>query len=124
MRAVGALNFGTYGAANIRGRALKAADKVLSIACTKGSPGVRIALSNGRHFTNGKRHMHDSNKVRIAYQIYTSRTHKTVWNELNTVSYSPTSDAPTEIKMFGKIPGGQHVESGEYHDTVVATVDF
>jgi len=119
------LNFGTYKEFNQDGHALKGKGKVLSIACTKGSTGVRIALDDGRHFSHNHRHMlgpkrHD----KVVYEIYTTAKRNVVWNKINTVSYVPVNDQPAAITMYGRVPGKQKPPPGEYSDTLVASVDF
>jgi spore coat protein U-like protein len=119
-----ALDLGTYGSANVDGKALVNKGRVLSIACTRGSAGVRIALNNGSHFSNSQRHVLGPKKKKVAYQIYTSDSHKTVWNSTNTVAYTTKSDAATAISLYSKVPGGQKPPPGQYSDTLTATVDF
>jgi len=119
-----ALSLGTYGSSNAGGKALAGNGKVLSIACTKGTAGVRIALNNGTHFSNSKRHVLGPNSKKVSYQIYTNSGLTTVWNSKNTVAYTPKSDVATAIEMYSKVPGGQKPPPGQYSDTLTATVDF
>ena len=119
-----ALDLGTYGSANVKGTALVGKGRVLSIACTRGSAGVRIALNNGTHFSNSKRHVLGPQSKKVAYQIYTTANLTTVWNSANTVAYSPKSSNATAIALYSKVPGGQKPPAGQYSDTLTATVDF
>jgi spore coat protein U-like protein len=119
-----ALDLGTYGAANVKGKALVSNGRVLSIACTRGAAGVRIALNNGTHFSNANRHVLGPKSKKVAYQIYTTKSLKTVWNATNTVAYAPKSDDATAIALYSKVPGGQKPPAGQYSDTLTATVDF
>lgn len=119
-----ALDLGTYGAKNVNGKALLGKGRVLSIACTRGTPGVRIALNNGTHFSNSKRHVLGPKSKKVAYQIYTTNNLTTVWNSANTVGYTPTSSAATTIALYSKVPGGQNPPPGQYSDTLTATVNF
>lgn len=119
-----ALALGTYGSSNAGGKALVGNGKVLSISCTKNAPAVRIALNNGTHFSNSKRHVAGPNSKKVAYQIYTGSNLKTVWNSSNTVAYTPRSSAATSISMYSKVPGGQKPPPGQYSDTLTATVNF
>jgi spore coat protein U-like protein len=125
LRAPESLNFGSYGPENLKGEALKGAADVFTIACTKNTPGVKIALNNGRHFNHGRRHLeHFRGKAHVIYQIYTNARRNVVWNETNTVAYIARSGQPTAITMYGKVPGDQKVIAGEYSDTLTATVNF
>lgn len=119
-----ALNFGTYHESNTDGKPIRKREKVLLIACTKGAMGVDVGLSHGRHWEHKERHMTGPHHERVAYQIYTSAKHKTVWDESHTVKYVPRTDQPTYITMFGEVFGKQNPRAGEYHDTLVATVNF
>jgi spore coat protein U-like protein len=119
-----ALDLGTYGAANVKGKALVGKGRVLSIACTRGSAGVRIALNNGTHFSNANRHVLGPKSKKVAYQIYTTKGLATIWNATNTVAYTPKSSAATTISLYSKVPGGQKPPPGQYSDTLTATVDF
>ena len=119
-----ALDLGTYGSRNVNGKALVGKSRVLSIACTRGSAGVRIALNNGTHFSNSKRHVLGPKSKKVAYQIYTTASRKTVWNSTKTVAYTARSNAATAIALYSKVPGGQKPPAGQYSDTLTATVDF
>jgi spore coat protein U-like protein len=119
-----ALDLGTYGSSNVNGKALIGKGRVLSIACTRGSTGVRIALNNGTHFSNSKRHVLGPKSKKVAYQIYTTDTLNTVWNSTNTVGYAPKSSAATTIALYSKVQGGQNPPPGQYSDTLTATVNF
>jgi len=119
-----ALDLGTYGSKNVKGKALVSKGRVLSIACTRGSAGVRIALNNGAHFSGSDRHVLGPKKKKVAYEIYTTANLKTVWNATNTVAYTPKSDAATTISLYSKVPGGQAPPPGQYTDTLTATVNF
>ncbi len=66
----------------------------------------------------------------LAYQIYTDATYTQVWGDNTTgVSISGTvvsllvTGADTQF-IYGRIPGGQFVESGIYSDNLIITVTY
>lgn len=125
LRSPNSLDFGHYKAAQSRTGTLDANANVLSIACTKRSPGVTIALDNGRNYSGTHRNLGARDgKSFIAYEIYTAPDHSTAWTTVNRVSYVAASDAATDIPMYGRAYPGQNPSPGHYDDTVTAMVNF
>lgn len=121
-----ALNFGIYDPAVQRadGHVDVTAD-ALWISCTKGAAGVAIALDEGGHRAGNRRAMvADGAGGAIYYEVYTSATHSTVWNQVNTIAYVPAHRGAQRIALYGRIPGGQAVRPGRYTDTLLALVNF
>lgn len=118
------LDLGTY--VSNQDRPLKTQSKMLLIACTKGTPDVRVALSEGRHFMNGHRHLRGPapGHRKIEYEIYVGPLYKEVWNTVHTVTYKAKNDKPFALTLYGKVFKNQKVPPGEYHDHLVATVEF
>lgn len=124
LRSPNSLNFGHYKTPS-RARAIDVSANVLSIACTKGAPGVSIALDNGRNYSGAHRNLGArAGRSLVAYEIYTAPNHSTAWTTVNRVSYVATSDAATDIPMYGRAFPGEHPSPGHYSDTVTAMVNF
>lgn len=125
LRSPNSLDFGHYKAAQTRSGAVDVNTNVLSIACTKGAPGVSIAIDNGRNYSGTHRNLEaGAGKSLIAYEIYTTPDHSTAWTTVNRLAYVPASDAATDIPMYGRAYPGQNPRPGHYDDTVTAMVNF
>lgn len=125
LRSQNSLDFGHYSSVQRRNGAIDVSANVLSIACTKGAPGVTIALDNGRNYSGAHRNLgaRDGTSL-VAYEIYTSPDHSTAWTTINTVSYAPAGNAATDVPMYGRAFPGEHPVTGHYVDTVMAMVNF
>jgi spore coat protein U-like protein len=118
------LDFGTYDP-HAKGAAPEAVANALSIACTKGTPGIRVALDGGESFADSHRNLRDDANHTIAYEIYTGPDHATVWNMIATVAYLPTTGQPTAIPLYGRVLAvNAKPEPGHYVDTLLAMVNF
>ena len=118
------IDFGTYDP-HARGSAPEAVANALSIACTKGSPGVRVALDGGESYADSHRNLRDDANHTIGYEIYTGPDHATVWNMIQTVAYVPVTSQPTAIPLYGRVlPQPAKPEPGHYVDTLLAMVNF
>jgi spore coat protein U-like protein len=120
------LNFGGYDPVVTNNTAaLDVAPNALSVACTRGAPGVTVNLDLGIHAIGSTRYMSDGAGHTLQYEIYTTAGRTVVWNATNSVSYSPTSMAATTLPVYGRVPGGQDAYTAvSYSDTVTATVNF
>jgi len=125
------LAFGNYDPVVVNRTAnLDVSPNALSVACTRGAPGVTIALDNGTHYgavTAGKRYLADTATPidYLNYEVYTTSARTTVWNSTNTVSYTSTSMAAHAVTVYGRVPFGQDVKvNANYSDSMVATVNF
>jgi spore coat protein U-like protein len=118
------LDLGTY--VSGQNQPLKTQSKLLMIACTKGAPDVHVILSEGRHFLDGHRHLRGPapGNRKIEYEIYVGPKYKEVWNPVHPVTYKPKSDKPFALTLYGKVFKNQKVPPGEYHDHLIATVEF
>lgn len=119
-----ALDFGAVPSSALRSP-IDTNANVLSIACTKGAQSISIALDNGQNFTGSHRNLAGRGlRDLVAYEVFTSADHSTVWNMVNTVSYVPLSDLATNVTMYGRILGGQRPRPGRYADRLLAMVNF
>jgi spore coat protein U-like protein len=97
-----------------------------STTCTKGAS-VTLEIgsgNNGGTYTNATRAMTFSGATtNLAYELYEQSAHTTVWNTTNTVAYTGTGNTDTQT-IYGVIPHGQNVTSGNYSDTVLISAVY
>jgi spore coat protein U-like protein len=128
--------FGTYDPLGVNATTPLSITGTISLSCTRGSnaPTPTISLNNGSNSANVggvvcattvcSRAMASGTSY-LAYDLYTDSAHSTVWNSTNTVSYSSTTMAATNVSVYGYIPAGQNAAYGNtYIDSVTATVNF
>lgn len=124
----GTLAFGTYDAvtgAQVDGSA------TLTVACSRGAL-TSITLGQGANPNTGSsdaiplRRMKDSSANALSYSLFTDSLRLLPWGNtaLTGETYIPTSSAPQNVTVYGRITALQDVPSGSYSDTVVATISF
>ena len=120
-----ALAFGGYDPVSTNASAALDQTSTLSVACTKGTSAT-VSLDLGTHATGATRRMQHSSTATefLTYELYTTAARTTVWNTTNTVAYSAASKAASSLTVYGQVAGGQDVATGNYSDTVVATITF
>jgi spore coat protein U-like protein len=85
--------------------------------CSKGS------LSNYRAMTDGASHY-------LSYQLWQNSSDTTQWafgsscGAPTAVTQTATGTTANTISVYGTIPGGQNVNTGNYSDAVTVTVSF
>lgn len=124
-----AVAFGEYDPVVTNASTVLDATGKVSVTCTNGAPSL-ITLGQGpdpdaastdaapvRRMKSGSNY--------LSYQLYSEATHTTVWGN------DATSDVPNtgtganqDITVYGRVPAGQNVPTGNYTDTVVATITF
>jgi spore coat protein U-like protein len=135
---VSALAFGTYDPIGINSTAALNASGQVSIACSKGSIGVTIAMDGGTHAVGAQRQMiGTSAKGLLNYNVslppgtaagaVCTSAAGTAWTAtgagLLTLTASP-SKAARSYYVCGSIPAGQDVPADTYTDTILATLNF
>jgi spore coat protein U-like protein len=137
---ISALAFGAYDPIVANATAPLNATGVLSVACAKGATGMTIAMNDGLHGTTGQRRMQKGTVTTdvLLYNIFQppsntpsvacAATGTIAWNTtagtgVLTLSSSP-SKAARLYNVCGTIPPGQDATTGEYTDTVIATLNF
>ena len=129
-----AIAFGNYDPVAANAATPLDATGTLSVACTKGSPGVKIALATGTNPSGGStctapaRNMNNGANL-LAYALYQDSGRTQTWGcdtsaSGNAVSYNPASKAAVAMTVYARIPAGQDIPAGAYADTVVATISF
>lgn len=119
----GTLDFGTH-------RSLTA---IVSIGSTVGNGSLRVncllntpykvLLSAGNSGNVSARRMLGPASAQVAYNLYTSATYATVWDNTNGVSGTGTG-ADQYLQVFGRVPVQATPASGTYTDTITVTVSW
>ena len=125
--AISDMAFGVYDPLRANARAALDATATLSLVCTRGTMGA-VSVDAGRHGggDEGERQM-SSGSQRLAYQIFRDPSRTAVWEagvEGTTFVAGGGPLAPDRIRLFGRVPPNQMVLSGQYVDTITATVQF
>jgi len=93
----------------------------ISVSCSQGTP-YQIGLSQGSHFSGGRRMSSGSSFVN--YELYSDPSRTNVWSTTQVVSFTGNGSSQSHT-IFGRIPGGQSVPTtGSYADTIVATISY
>jgi spore coat protein U-like protein len=117
------IDFGTYDPATTT--TIDVTTEALQIQCTKGSPGVSIALDNGQYYTGTHRSMRTTGgNGSVDYEIYTASTRSVIWNRTQTVLYSSVGRQFVRIPLYGRVLGAHSPAPGDYSDTLTALVNF
>ena len=93
---------------------------------TKGAA-PSIALALGGNASGSSRRLSDGAGNYLTYELYQEAARSTVWGTTGgavlTAAAAP-SKAARNFTVYGRVAGNQDVPSGNYADTVVATVNF
>ena len=106
----------------------------ISVACTKGITISSIVLSQGNNFGGSVRRMSDGNGHYVPYQLFTDRSHTTLWGDGTSATGSAlaggftasTSASSTQtFSVYGLVRAAdEDVPPNAYNDTVDVTVNF
>jgi spore coat protein U-like protein len=115
------LNFGPYSGV------LVDAESSVSPTCSTGTP-YTIGLTQGTATgaTVSNRSMTGPAAELLHYELFQDSSHATPWGDtIGTDTLSSTgTGAEQTFPVFGVIPAGQFVQSGQYSDTVTVTLTF
>jgi spore coat protein U-like protein len=105
----------------------------MNVTCTSGATSIRLdmgATGNTGCSATTTRCMKNGSNL-LSYELYKDSNHTTVWSTGSTggLTLSPTSwgaSNPDTVTIYGEIPAGQDaaVSSGNYTDSITATVNF
>jgi len=101
----------------------------VTIRCVGARPGldpISVSLSSGLNGSFQPRRMFGGFET-LTYNLYLDPGNTQVWGDGTggTQQYtSVTSNRPTTLTIFGRIPPGQDVSVGTYSDTIIATINF
>jgi spore coat protein U-like protein len=123
------LAFGAYNPATTHLTAPLDGTGTVTVSCTLDAP-VAITLGQGANALGGStadvplRQM-ASGANRLAYFLYTETTRTTVWGNTTASDLAFTGTGGSDPHtVFGRVTAGQNKPTGDYVDTVVATVTF
>ena len=131
----GAIAFGDYDPLGANATAGVAGDvqasTTLSVKCTKGTaPTISLGAGNNG-FTDPSRFMKSANNVLLAYKLTQpsaalNADSGTTWKPSDNFQLPTSTGRGTAINfpVYGHLAGGQDVETGDYSDTVQATVNY
>jgi len=121
------LSFGSYDPLGANATQELDAIATVSLTCTRNSIAT-VAIDRGQNPTGGNltRRL-ASGDQRLDYEIYRDPARTETWsagnNALRYVAAAGITST-SELMVYGRIPSGQDVASGNYNDVVTATVDF
>lgn len=102
----------------------------VTITCSKGMA-TTIGLDRGLHAdyaqdtTRAMKHV--LRDEYLSYDLYQDAVHTTLWGASGAHLVVPPvapDTKPRTYLIFGRVPAGQDVSIGHYHDTIVAIVNF
>lgn len=118
------MGFGTYVPGSLAVQSLATIEAV----CTNGIE-ARILLDEGQNpgpgssLLNPQRRMADNFGDYLNYQLYVDNSYSSVWDGVNGVSYFGVG-FPTGVTVYGEVPSGQNVPSGDYGDLITVTISY
>jgi spore coat protein U-like protein len=117
------LSFGTYDP--FGGSALDATTSIVFTA-TKEVKNMRMELAKGSSASYAQREM-TSCPDRLGYNIYTDSVRQTVWGDGTGgtqyyVNANPPDKKEVTVPVYGRIPTGEDVATGQYTDNVSVTI--
>ena len=124
------LTFGHYNSLTTHRAAPLDVNGTVTITCSKGMV-TRIALDPGRHAaqavgtTRAMKLL--SGDDYLNYELYQDIVRTTLWGSTGETLFVPPvapDTKPRSFFVFGRIPAGQTIASGDYADTVMAIVNF
>jgi spore coat protein U-like protein len=122
-----AVAFGAYDPVVTNAAAAKDAAGSVIIACTKGAvPTIGLGLGANSLGPSTRRMLGVSGDL-LTYELYQPAGYTTIWGTSGPNLFSAGASVGRAARTFavnGRIPGGQDVATGNYTDTVVATVNF
>jgi spore coat protein U-like protein len=119
----GTLSFGAYDPLTANDTAPLDASGTFTVRCTRGVS-ANIGLDNGQNFLSSRR-MSDGGTSFLSYELYSDSGRNTVWNNTsNRVNYVAPNRSAHTLTVYGRVPGAQDPEAGNYGDTVAAIAEF
>jgi len=100
------------------------------VTCTKGATSITLGMGNSANAPAGctapQRCLQDGSTGHyLNYQLYSDTSRTLVWTTAVAETISGGITTPTNVPVYGQIPGGQDASVGAaYADSVTATVNF
>ncbi len=102
----------------------------VSVTCTTGAS-TTVTLGQGSNANGGSsaavplRRMKAGTADFLSYELYSDSGRSTVWADTAPTGKAHTGvGTQTDLTVYGSVPGGQNAATGNYTDSVVATVTF
>ncbi|MDB9320881.1 spore coat U domain-containing protein [Nodularia spumigena CS-591/04] len=122
--------FGNYDPIGTHATAALEATGSLTTTCTNGSSSL-VTLSQGNSpeasstDAEPRRRLENGNNDFLSYEIFTGETRVANWGNTDNSSVMVSGTGQqVNTTIYARIPAAQNVSSGNYTDTVVATIDF
>lgn len=115
------LSFGNYTGAKLQ------ATTTLQIACTGGDPyNVGLNAGTGAGATITTREMTGPGGAEMGYQLFSNSGYSVNWgNTIGTNTVTGTGNGAVQtLTVYGQIPAGQSPPTGNYTDTITATLTY
>ncbi len=97
------------------------ASSALTVNCSQGTP-YTISLGNGANYSNVRRMAWGASHVE--YNLYQDSSRSLEWGGTSTKTGTGSGSDQT-LSVFGRIPSGQNItNTGNYGDTVIATITY
>ena len=115
------LNFGNYTGAVLN------ATTTIQVACTSGTSytvGLNAGTAAGATVTKRSMTLNGGTTL-LGYALYSNAGHSANWGNSSGSWVAGTGDnAIQNLTVYGQIPAGQSVPTGNYTDTIVATLTY
>ena len=125
-----AVAFGAYDPAVVNASAALDGTGSVLVTCTSGAS-TTVTLGQGANADTGSttavplRRMKDGGTNYLAYFLYSDSGRTTVWGDTGGTGLAHTgTGSQASLTVYGRVTAGQNVPTGNYSDTVVATVTF
>jgi spore coat protein U-like protein len=124
--ALGTLNFGDiYKTTIARDAVTSSGNGNIELRCTPGTT-AKITLNAGLYGSNiNNRKMRlTTGSATLNYQLYTSSSRQTVWDDTTGISITYNSDIAQSIPIYGRVPVQPTPASGVYTDQLTLTISY
>ena len=122
--------FGAYDPVSTNATTPLSGTGTVNVTCTNGAS-TTVTLGQGSNANTGStdaapaRRLSDGGTNFLTYSLFQDAGHTTVWGNTGGTGVANTgTGTQTAITVYGTVAAGQNVPSGNYSDTVVATVTF
>jgi spore coat protein U-like protein len=122
--------FGAYDPVTANATTALSGTGTVNVTCTNGAS-TTVTLGQGANANGGStdaapaRRLSDGATDFLTYSLFQDAGHTTVWgNTAGTGVANTGTGAQVALTVYGSVAAGQNVPSGNYSDTVVATVTF
>ncbi len=97
----------------------------IQLRCTPGTS-AQILIDGGMHGSgvHDRRMRHATLNTTISYQVYSSSSYLTLWDDVLGLSLLFDSDAILTIPIYARISAQPTPASGDYSDTLTVTVNY